>query len=238
MRRDRRGSAEPADRRGAPRSRRARLDAAGRLRASSCAGACAQGRDSRNVPIIMLTARGEETDRIRGLRPAPTTTSSSRFRCRELMARVKALLRRTAPDRVAEVLNARRHRARPRRAPRHARRREIRLGPTEFRLLEFLMESSGPRLSRDAAARRRVGPRRLRRRAHRRRPYRPPAQVADPRRRARSDPHRALGRLRVRRNLTQSTRMIKNAPDVRPARWLSCASAAIVRFSGFFARNR
>ena len=63
--RDRRGSRDPR-RGGAPRSHRARLDAAGRLGHRALPPAARQA-DSRNVPILMLTARGEESDRIRGL---------------------------------------------------------------------------------------------------------------------------------------------------------------------------
>ncbi len=99
--------------RGAARSGRARLDAAAASRASSSAGGCAARPETRAMPIIMLTARGEEGDRIRGLATGADDYVVKPFSLPELMARVKAILRRAAPDRMAEVLQARRHRARP-----------------------------------------------------------------------------------------------------------------------------
>ena len=61
--------------------------------------------DTTAIPIIMLTARGEEADRIRGLSTGADDYVVKPFSVPELMARVKAILRRAAPDRVAEVLN-------------------------------------------------------------------------------------------------------------------------------------
>jgi two-component system, OmpR family, phosphate regulon response regulator PhoB len=104
--------------------------------------------DSRNVPILMLTARGEEGDRIRGLSTGADDYVVKPFSLPELMARVRAILRRAVPDRIAEVLTMGdivldRAAHRVTRGP-----REVRLGPTEFRLLEFLLESPGRVLSR------------------------------------------------------------------------------------------
>ena len=104
--------------------------------------------ETRSIPILMLTARGEESDRIRGLSTGADDYVSKPFSLPELMARVKAILRRTAPDRMADVLTIEdieldRAARRVTRGP-----REVRLGPTEFRLLEFLMESPGRVLSR------------------------------------------------------------------------------------------
>jgi two-component system, OmpR family, phosphate regulon response regulator PhoB len=100
------------------------------------------------LPILMLTARGEETDRIRGLATGADDYVVKPFSLAELVARVKAMLRRAAPGRVAEVLTADdialdRAAHRVTRGPRH-----VHLGPTEFRLLECLMESRGRVLSR------------------------------------------------------------------------------------------
>jgi len=104
--------------------------------------------ESRNVPILMLTARGEESDRIRGLSTGADDYVVKPFSLPELMARVKAILRRASPDRVAEVLKIGDIEL-DRAAHRVTRGlRQVRLGPTEFRLLEFLMESSGRVLSR------------------------------------------------------------------------------------------
>lgn len=104
--------------------------------------------ETRAVPILMLTARGEESDRIRGLSTGADDYVVKPFSLPELMARVKAILRRAAPDRIADVLSVSgveldRAAHRVTRGP-----REVRLGPTEFRLLEFLMESPGRVLSR------------------------------------------------------------------------------------------
>ncbi len=95
----------------------------------------------RSVPVIMLTARGEEADRVRGLTTGADDYVVKPFSVPELMARVRAILRRAKPEKTADrleigdiVLD---------RAARRAwrGRRELRLGPTEMRLLEFLMEN-------------------------------------------------------------------------------------------------
>ncbi len=104
--------------------------------------------ETRAIPILMLTARSDESDRIRGLSTGADDYVVKPFSLPELMARVKAILRRAAPDRVADVLKVSdveldRAAHRVTRGP-----REVRLGPTEFRLLEFLMESPGRVLSR------------------------------------------------------------------------------------------
>jgi two-component system phosphate regulon response regulator PhoB len=104
--------------------------------------------DTKAIPILMLTARGEEGDRIRGLSTGADDYVVKPFSLPELMARVKAILRRAAPDRLADVL-----RVSDIELDRAAHKvvrglREVRLGPTEFKLLEFLMESPGRVLSR------------------------------------------------------------------------------------------
>ncbi|MEM6666764.1 MAG: phosphate regulon transcriptional regulator PhoB [Pseudomonadota bacterium] len=95
------------------------------------------------LPIIMLTARGEETERIRGLATGADDYVVKPFSVPELIARVKAILRRAKPETVASQLRAgdieldrETHRVRRNGC-------EIHLGPTEFRLLEFLMQSPG-----------------------------------------------------------------------------------------------
>lgn len=104
---------------------------------------------TRAIPIVMLTARGEEGDRIRGLETGADDYVVKPFSVAELMARVEAVLRRAAPDRVSEVLRS--GGIELDRAAHKVMRglREIRLGPTEFRLLEFMMESPGRVLSRE-----------------------------------------------------------------------------------------
>jgi two-component system, OmpR family, phosphate regulon response regulator PhoB len=106
------------------------------------------GKQARAIPIIMLTARGEESDRIRGLTTGADDYVVKPFSVPELMARVKAILRRASPERLASVL-AVNDITLDREAHRVTRNgREVRLGPTEFRLLEFLMESPGRVFSR------------------------------------------------------------------------------------------
>jgi two-component system, OmpR family, phosphate regulon response regulator PhoB len=103
---------------------------------------------TRGLPILMLTARGEEVDRVRGLAIGADDYMVKPFSVPEMMARVKALLRRAAPARIANVLRAG-DIVLDRDAHRVTRReRQVRLGPTEFRLLAFFMENSGRVLSR------------------------------------------------------------------------------------------
>jgi two-component system phosphate regulon response regulator PhoB len=101
------------------------------------------------LPIIMLTARGEESERIRGLGTGADDYVVKPFSVPELLARIAALLRRASPERVAAVLSAGdieldRERRRAFRAG-----RELALGPTEFRLLEYLLQSPGRVFSRE-----------------------------------------------------------------------------------------
>ncbi|MGH6814895.1 MAG: phosphate regulon transcriptional regulator PhoB [Hyphomicrobiaceae bacterium] len=96
---------------------------------------------TRTVPILMLTARGEEADRIRGLSTGADDYVVKPFSLPELMARVRALLRRSAPERVADVLRTG-DIALDRAAHQVTRgERLVQLGPTEFRLLEYFMQS-------------------------------------------------------------------------------------------------
>ena len=90
--------------------------------ASSCAAGCGRGRKRKALPIIMLTARGEESERVRGLATGADDYIVKPFSVPELIARVRALLRRASPERVADVLTHRRHRARPREEAGVARR--------------------------------------------------------------------------------------------------------------------
>lgn len=106
------------------------------------------GRNSRNIPIIILTARSEEADRIRGLTTGADDYVVKPFSVPELMARIRAILRRANPERIANILTVG-DIVLDRDAHRVTRNgREVRLGPTEFRLLEFLMESPGRVFSR------------------------------------------------------------------------------------------
>lgn len=99
--------------------------------------------DTKALPIIMLTARGEESERVRGLATGADDYIVKPFSVPELLARVRALLRRSKPERTAEMLKVGdieldRIRKRVSRSG-----RDIDLGPTEYRLMEFLMERPG-----------------------------------------------------------------------------------------------
>ncbi|MBM3576598.1 MAG: phosphate regulon transcriptional regulatory protein PhoB [Alphaproteobacteria bacterium] len=99
--------------------------------------------NAKDMPVIMLTARGEEGERVRGLSVGADDYVVKPFSTPELMARVRALLRRARPERVASRLtlgdiDLDRDTRRVRRSG-----REIHLGPTEFRLLEYFMEKPG-----------------------------------------------------------------------------------------------
>jgi two-component system, OmpR family, phosphate regulon response regulator PhoB len=104
---------------------------------------------TKQIPIIMLTARGEETDRVRGLAVGADDYVPKPFSYPELMARIRAVLRRTRPSLIAERLNyagiemdLAQHRVIREGQP-------VRLGPTEFRLLRHFLEHPGRVFSRD-----------------------------------------------------------------------------------------
>lgn len=105
-------------------------------------------RDTERVPIIMLTARGEEGERVRGLATGADDYVVKPFSLPELVARVQALLRRSKPGHIAGLLAM--GDLELDRNTRRVRREgsELHLGPTEFRLLEFLMQSPGRVFSR------------------------------------------------------------------------------------------
>jgi two-component system phosphate regulon response regulator PhoB len=105
--------------------------------------------ETKALPIVMLTARGEESERVRGLATGADDYVVKPFSVPELLARLRALLRRVSPQRVLGVLMhgdivLDREKKRVSRAG-----REVELGPTEFRLLEFLMERPGRVFSRE-----------------------------------------------------------------------------------------
>ncbi len=103
---------------------------------------------TRAIPILMLTARGEEADRVRGLETGADDYITKPFSVPELIARIKALLRRASPNSIAEILRVSDMQL-DRAAHRVTRgQREVNLGPTEFKLLEFLMQSPGRVFSR------------------------------------------------------------------------------------------
>jgi two-component system phosphate regulon response regulator PhoB len=105
--------------------------------------------ETERLPVLMLTARGEEGERVRGLAVGADDYVVKPFSIPELMARVRALLRRARPEIVSTVLRA--HDIQLDRETHRVRRggRDVHLGPTEFRLLEFLMQSPGRVFSRE-----------------------------------------------------------------------------------------
>ena len=105
--------------------------------------------ETRNLPIIMLTARGEESDRVRGLDTGAGDYLTKPFSMVELIARIRAVLRRIRPgladDRVGHgdiVIDRVAHRVR-------RNGTEVHLGPTEFRLLDHFMRHPGRVFSRE-----------------------------------------------------------------------------------------
>jgi len=108
-----------------------------------------RGHTSRNLPVIMLTARGEEADRVRGLNSGADDYVVKPFSPAELIARLRAVMRRAQPASAEDVLrfgdlamDLIAHRVTRKEQPIH-------LGPTEFRLLRFLLQHPGRVFSRE-----------------------------------------------------------------------------------------
>jgi two-component system phosphate regulon response regulator PhoB len=105
--------------------------------------------DTRNTPIVMLTARTEESDRIRGLDVGADDYLTKPFSMNELLARLRAVMRRIRPgladDKVTTgdiVMDRVSHRVK-------RGVRDVHLGPTEFRILDHLMQHPGRVFSRE-----------------------------------------------------------------------------------------
>ncbi|WP_420402991.1 phosphate regulon transcriptional regulator PhoB [Nisaea sp.] len=114
--------------------------------------------ETKAIPVIMLTARGDEGDRIRGLNAGADDYITKPFSPSELIARIRAVLRRTRPASDAETLqfedlemDLAAHKVR-------RNEREIHLGPTEFRLLRYFLEHPGRVFSREQLLDRVWGP--------------------------------------------------------------------------------
>ncbi|MEE3107677.1 MAG: phosphate regulon transcriptional regulator PhoB [Pseudomonadota bacterium] len=107
-----------------------------------------RNKSARDVPIIMLTARGEDSDRVRGLDSGADDYITKPFSPRELMARVRAVLRRSQPSDNERLvygdieMDLARHRV-------QRSGRDLHLGPTEYRLLRHFLESPGRVFSRE-----------------------------------------------------------------------------------------
>ena len=105
--------------------------------------------ETREIPVIMLTARGEEEDRVRGLMTGADDYVTKPFSMTELVARMRAVLRRASPAVAGDVASFAdivldRQLCRVRRGE-----RDVHLGPTEFRLLDVLIQRPGRVFSRE-----------------------------------------------------------------------------------------
>ncbi|MEJ1354723.1 MAG: phosphate regulon transcriptional regulator PhoB [Candidatus Sedimenticola sp. (ex Thyasira tokunagai)] len=98
-----------------------------------------QDKLTRDIPVIMLTARGEEDDKVRGLECGAEDYITKPFSPRELMARIKVILRRVAPHATEEVVEAGGVVLDPSTYRVTVDSKEVELGPTEFKLLHFFM---------------------------------------------------------------------------------------------------
>ena len=108
-----------------------------------------KNKDTKNIPLIMLTARGEEEDRLRGFEAEVDDYITKPFSIKELVARIRAVLKRLRPVFFEEVLT---YKEIQMDISTHTVIREgilIKLGPTEFNLLRFLLENQGKVYSRD-----------------------------------------------------------------------------------------
>ena len=108
-----------------------------------------KNKEQKNIPIIMLTAKGEEEDKLRGLETGADDYITKPFSVNELVARVKAVLRRIRPMFVDEVLT---YKGIVIDLVSHSASRDgetLHLGPTEFNLLAFFMENIGRVFSRE-----------------------------------------------------------------------------------------
>ena len=94
---------------------------------------------TRSIPLIMLTARGEEQDKVAGLEAGADDYVTKPFSPRELVARIKAVLRRRAPETTEDAVEIGGLRLDPATHRLAADGKPVNLGPTEFRLLHFLM---------------------------------------------------------------------------------------------------
>jgi two-component system phosphate regulon response regulator PhoB len=94
---------------------------------------------TKEIPIIMLTARGDEADRVAGLDAGADDYIAKPFSTRELLARVRAVLRRRAPQEAGEPLSIGALSLDPATHRANFEDQSLKLGPTEFKLLQFLM---------------------------------------------------------------------------------------------------
>ena len=107
-----------------------------------------KNKSTKNIPLIMLTARGEEEDKLRGFESEVDDYITKPFSINELLARVKAVLKRMRPIFYNEILTYKGIQLDSSTHKVSRNHLEINLGPTEFNLLRFLMENQGKVFSR------------------------------------------------------------------------------------------
>ena len=105
---------------------------------------------TKDLPILMLTARADEDDKVRGLEVGADDYVTKPFSPKELIARIKALLRRAAPEATDEPLEVAGLRLEPAAHRVSGKGVELKVGPTEFRLLRFLMTRADRVMTRQA----------------------------------------------------------------------------------------
>ncbi|UAA38007.1 phosphate regulon transcriptional regulator PhoB [Paraneptunicella aestuarii] len=98
-----------------------------------------QHEHTRDIPIIMLTARGEEEDKVRGLDAGADDYVTKPFSPKELVARIKAVMRRASPTSADDVINVNGLILDPVSHRVSSNDKDLKLGPTEFKLLHFFM---------------------------------------------------------------------------------------------------
>ena len=107
-----------------------------------------KNKSTKNIPLIMLTARGEEEDKLRGFESEVDDYITKPFSINELLARIKAVLKRMRPIFYNEILTYKGIQLDSSTHKVSRNHLEINLGPTEFNLLRFLMENQGKVFSR------------------------------------------------------------------------------------------
>ena len=101
------------------------------------------------IPIIMLTARGEEEDKIKGLDSGVDDYMTKPFSFKELLARIKALLRRSKPNSISNILEFEDLKLDRLEKRVYRKKTEITFGPTEYRLIEFFLTNPKRVFTRD-----------------------------------------------------------------------------------------
>ncbi|MDN3696465.1 MULTISPECIES: phosphate regulon transcriptional regulator PhoB [Vibrio] len=94
---------------------------------------------TRNIPVVMLTARGEEEDKVRGLEVGADDYITKPFSPKELVARLKAVIRRVTPTALEDVINVQGLKLDPVSHRVTANDEPLDMGPTEFKMLHFFM---------------------------------------------------------------------------------------------------